>query len=172
MHQLILLRHAKAVQPPAGMADFDRPLSASGHRAAGEIGVMMRSTGLTPDMVLASPSLRTRQTLDAAGPWDAPPTIDLLPALYLAAPEQIMEALRALPETVRSVLVIGHNPSLHDVARALAGGSFGTPELRQLEIDYPTAGLTEFLVTTAWAKLGPGAAALQRFLQPAKLKPA
>ena len=169
MHQLILLRHAEAAPAPAGMADHDRPLTESGRRAAIGIGQAMRRAGLAPDVVLLSPALRAQQTLDAAGLWDERPNIDTLPALYMASPNQLRDLLRGLPETVRSALVIGHNPGLHELARALAGPASERPELNRLTGGYPTATLAEFLVTTAWRKLGPGAAALQRLLQPGDL---
>lgn len=170
MHQLILLRHAKAIAAAAGMADYDRPLAEEGKRAASAVGQAMRRAGLTPDVVLVSPALRAQQTLEAAATWDERPNIDTLPALYMASANQLRDALRALPETVRCALVVGHNPGLHDLARALAGAASDRPELRRLAAEYPTATLAEFLVTTAWRKLGPGAAALQRFLQPRDLR--
>ena len=154
------------------MADYDRPLSEEGRRAASGIGQAMRRAGLTPDVVLVSPALRTQQTLELAGVWDERPNIDTLPALYMASLAQIRDALRGLPETVRSALLIGHNPGLHELARSLAGTTSTRPELKRLDIGYPTAALTEFLVTTPWRKLGPGAAALQRFLQPGDLRTA
>ncbi len=170
MHQLILLRHAQALAGPPGLPDHDRPLAEEGRRAATAIGHAMHRAGLTPDVVLVSPALRAQQTLAAAAAWDEQPNVDTLPALYMATAAQLRDALRALPETVRSALVIGHNPGLHDLARSLAGAASDRPELRRLAAEYPTATLAEFLVTTAWRKLGPGAAALQRFLQPRDLR--
>jgi phosphohistidine phosphatase len=172
MHQLILLRHAKAARETDGVSDHDRPLTGGGRQAATAVGQAMRRAGLSPDVVLVSSALRTQQTLDAledANVWDERPNIDTLPALYMATPNQIRDALRDLPETVRSALVVGHNPGLHELAMSLAGPPAAKPELARLAEGYPTAGLTEFLVTTPWRKLSPGAAALQRFLQPADL---
>jgi phosphohistidine phosphatase len=172
MHQLILLRHAKAARETAEGSDHDRPLTPDGRRAAGGIGQAMRRAGLTPDVVLVSSALRTQETLDAleaASVWDERPNIDTLPALYMATHNQIRDLLRDLPETVRSALVVGHNPGLQELAHILAGPATDRPDLARLADGYPTASLTEFLVTTQWRKLGPGAAALQRFLQPSDL---
>jgi phosphohistidine phosphatase len=172
MHQLILLRHAKAARETAGLSDHDRPLTEDGKRAAAAIGQAMRKSGLSPDVVLVSSALRTQQTLaalESAAVWDERPNIDTLPGLYMATPNQIRDLLRDLPETVRSAMVIGHNPGLHELALSLAGPATTKPELARLASGYPTAGLSEFLVTTTWHKTGPGAAALQRFLQPADL---
>jgi phosphohistidine phosphatase len=172
MHQLILLRHAKAARETAGVSDHDRALLPEGRRAAAAIGKAMRKAGLAPDVVLVSSALRTQETLEeleTASVWDERPNIDIIPTLYMATPGQIRDCLRDLPETVRSALVIGHNPGLHELASSLAGPLTGKPELVRLAEGYPTASLAEFLVTTTWHKLAPGAAALQRFLLPADL---
>jgi len=172
MHQLILLRHAKAARETAEVSDHDRPLTADGRRAAGAVAQAMRKAGLAPDVVLVSSALRTQETLDAleaAAVWVERPNIDTLPGLYMATHVQIRDFLRELPETARSALVVGHNPGIQDLAQILAGPVTTRPELARLADGYPTASLTEFLVTTPWRKLGPGAAALQRFVQPADL---
>jgi phosphohistidine phosphatase len=165
MHQLILLRHAKAAAA-AGGSDHDRPLTDSGTAAAAGIGRAMRQAGLAPDVVLVSPSQRTQQTfaaLEAAGVWAEWPNVESLPALYMASPHQMRDILRDLPETVRSAMIIGHNPGLHELARKLAGPALG-PEHARLTESYPTATLTEFLITTPWRQLGAKAASLQRLL--------
>jgi phosphohistidine phosphatase len=174
MHQLILLRHAKAARESAEVSDHDRPLTADGRRAAAAMGQAMRRAGLAPDVVLVSSAVRTQETLDAleaAQVWDERPNIDTLPALYMATHGQIRDFLRDLPETVRSALVVGHNPGLQDLAQTLAGpaGRAGSKAGAKLAEEFPTASLAEFLVTTPWRKLGAGAAALERFLQPADL---
>jgi phosphohistidine phosphatase len=172
MHQLILLRHAKAARETAGVSDHDRPLLPAGRAAAAAVGKAMRKAGLSPDVVLVSSALRTQQTLDeleTANVWDERPNIDTIPTLYMATVNQIRDCLRDLPETVRSALVIGHNPGLHELAVALSGSPSAKPELMRLRDGYPTASLAEFMVTTTWHKLSPGAAALQRFLQPGDL---
>jgi phosphohistidine phosphatase len=161
MHQLILLRHAKAARETAGVSDHDRPLLPAGRAAAAAIGKAMRKAGLSPDVVL--------DELETANVWDERPNIDTIPTLYMATVNQIRDCLRDLPETVRSALVIGHNPGLHELAVALSGSPSAKPELMRLRDGYPTASLAEFMVTTTWHKLSPGAAALQRFLQPGDL---
>jgi phosphohistidine phosphatase len=172
MHQLILLRHAKASPEAIGGSDHDRPLTEAGKQAALRVGQAMLKAGLAPDVVLVSSALRTQQTLEAlenAWLWDERPNIDSLPALYMASGNQIRDLLANLPETVRSALVIGHNPGLQDLAQLLAGPVTGKPERARLAEGYPTASLSEFLITTPWHRIGTGNAALQRFLQPADL---
>lgn len=168
MHQLILLRHAKAVPEGKG-PDHERALAESGRGAATAIGRAMRKAGLAPEVVLVSTATRTQQTLEqleAADVWEEWPNIDSLPTLYMATAAQIRDVLQDLSETVRSALVIGHNPGLHEFAVSLAGQARTRPEFKRLDDSYPTAGLTEFLITTPWRRLGPGSATLQRFLVP------
>ena len=64
---------------------------------------------------------RTRETLDALQPWDEAPLIEPMDELYLATAAQLLEVLREMPETARSVMLIGHNPGLHDLALRLVG---------------------------------------------------
>src|ERR1700733_14428424 len=117
MHQLLLLRHAKSSWNDTRLADRERPLTPRGRRAAATMRQAMHELGLTPDLVLVSPARRTLQTLDELEPWDDTPLHEQLEALYLATPEQLIGVLHDVPETVRSVLLIGHNPGMHDLAQ-------------------------------------------------------
>jgi phosphohistidine phosphatase len=168
MHQLILLRHAKAV-PEGKTPDHERDLTDIGRAAATAMGRAMKQAGFAPEVVLVSTSARTQATLralEAADVWDEWPNIDNLPTLYMASAGQIRDILRDLPETVRSAMVIGHNPGLHECALALAGSAARKQEQKRLDDGFPTAALAEFLVTTPWRRLGSGTASLQRFIVP------
>ena len=171
MHQLILLRHAKA-EPQGKGTDHERALAESGRAAAGRMGGAMRRAGLAPDVVLVSTATRTRQTLDvleSVNVWDEWPNIDALPQLYMATAGQIRDVLQDLPETVRSAMVIGHNPGLHELALSLAGPLRPSPALKRLDEGFPTAALAEFMIATPWRRLKPGTAALTRLLLPRDL---
>lgn len=172
MHQLIFLRHAKADPSGKTTADHERALTPSGRQAAAKIGRAMRKAGLAPEVVLVSTATRTQQTLqelEDATVWDEWPNINSLPQLYMATPPQILGALRELPETARSAIVIGHNPGLHELALSLAGPLRVNADLKRIDEGYPTAALSEFLVATPWRQLGPGTASLQRFILPKDL---
>lgn len=172
MHQLILLRHAKAVRGGAELPDHDRPLTPEGRKAAAAIGTAMRGMGLTPDVVLVSSALRTLETLDSLEPWEDRPNVETMHGLYMASQQQIRDILRDLPETVRSVLVIGHNPGIHELAQWLAKDTGPKPEkaeFARLAEEYPTAAFTEFLVATPWHRLGPTGAVLKRYIRPSDL---
>ncbi len=160
MHQLLLLRHAKAAREAPGQPDRDRPLAPRGARDAAALGQTMRRLGLTPDLVLVSPALRTRQTLAALEPWDDTPLIEPMDPLYLADAATLAALLAEVPETVRSLLLIGHNPGLHDLARRLAATAPGAA----VEARFPTAALAEFALPGRWDRLA--GARLIRFLAP------
>ncbi|HEY1935446.1 MAG TPA: histidine phosphatase family protein [Acetobacteraceae bacterium] len=172
MRQLLLLRHAKSTRDDARLPDRDRPLSPRGRHAATAMRAAMHRLGLIPDLVLVSPALRTMQTLDALEPWDDTPLIEPIEALYLANVTQLLAALHDVTETVRSVLLIGHNPGLHELALGLAGPrarALPDAAMQRLAEGYPTGALAEFSIAGPWWQLDAGGGRLTRFLTPREL---
>lgn len=173
MRQLLLLRHAKSSWDDASMPDRDRPLNARGRRSASLMRQAMRDLGLAPDVVLVSTARRTLETLDALEPWDDTPLVEPMDSLYLANPMQLTAALHGVAETVRSVLVIGHNPGIHDLALNLAGPNAlatGGEPAKMLSAGFPTGALAEFVVAGSWWDLREGGGRLVRFLTPRMLE--
>jgi phosphohistidine phosphatase len=178
MRQLLLLRHAKSAWDDKALPDRDRPLSPRGRRAAAAMRLAMRDLGLLPDMVLLSPSRRTRETLEALEPWDEAPLVVPVERLYLASVAHLLAVLHGVPETVRSVMLIGHNPGLHDLATRLVG-AHGTAArdagprraIEHLAAGYPTGALAEFGIAGPWSDLHAGGGQLIRFLRPRDLPP-
>ncbi|WP_338663146.1 histidine phosphatase family protein [Pararoseomonas sp. SCSIO 73927] len=168
MRQLLLLRHAKSAWDDPALSDHARPLNGRGRRAAVAMAGAMRSLGLRPELVLVSSSRRTLQTLEGLGALDGPPRVEPTDDLYLAPWTRLLDTLREVPEEVQSVLLIAHNPGLHDLALNLAAPDSGAPGQALAEA-YPTATLAEFAVEERWAALGPHRARLVRFLQPKDL---
>ena len=189
MRQLMLLRHAKSSWDDPATADKDRTLNADGRRAAALIRDTIRKLGLTPDLILVSSARRTLETLDLLEPWDEMPLIETMDSLYLASADRLLAAVRGVAETVRGVLVIAHNPGMHDLALALAdagddtgggseritGGTIGgespsamhpADSMRRLANGFPTAGLAEFAIPGPWSSLDAGGGRLVRFLTP------
>jgi phosphohistidine phosphatase len=169
MHQLLILRHAKSSWDDAGIPDRERPLNPRGRRSAATMRQAMRNLGLAPDMVLVSTARRTLETLDAFEPWDESPLIEPMDGLYLANVQQLMMALHGVPETVRSVLLIGHNPGLHDLALTLIGPhavAGNDPDTRHLVAGFPTAAMAELAIAGSWGDLQEGGGRLVRFLTP------
>ncbi len=171
MRQLLLLRHAKSSWDDPKLPDHARSINARGRRAAAAMRKAIRDLGLVPDVVLVSSARRTLQTLEALEPWDETPLVEPLDALYLASPEQILEVLHTVAETARSVMVIAHNPGLHEVSVGLAGDAApaSSDAMRRLSEGFPTGALAEFAIGGPWRSLGPGGGRLVRFVSPKDL---
>ena len=175
MRQLLLLRHAKSSWDDASLPDRDRPLNHRGRKAAAAMRKAMRHLGLMPDVILVSTSRRTMETLEALEPWEETPLIEPIDSLYLAEQAQLLAVLHGVAETVRSVMVIGHNPGLHDLAVALAGAELlarGNASERALAHGFPTGALAEFTIAGSWWDLRAGGGRLVRFLTPRTLEAA
>ena len=170
MRQLLLLRHAKASWDDPQMPDHGRPLNPRGRQAAQHMRDAMRRLDIRVDLVLVSSARRTLQTLQGLSPWVAPDAVEPMDALYLAPASDMLIILRQVTPTIRNVMLIGHNPGLHDLALLLsdrAPADSDAPGAAQLEESYPTMGLAQFDVADEWARLGPGSGHLRRFLTPA-----
>ncbi len=166
LRQLLLLRHAKSSWDDVRLSDHRRPLNPAGRAAAATMGAAMRDLGLLADVVLVSSARRTLQTLELAAPWQEIPLIEPMDALYLAPAPRLLTVLNGVAETVRSALLVAHNPGLHDLALMLAGGPHDGGDVRRLAEHYPTGALAEFVVPGPWRSLAPGGARLVRFLCP------
>ena len=169
MAQLLLLRHAKSSWDDPTLRDHQRPLNPRGERAARAMSNAFAMLRLAPDVALVSSSRRTRQTFEALGLHPEAMEVDLSDRLYLADSEAILERLHEVPEETRSVLVVGHNPGLYDLAIELVGRDPATrpePPVARLLDGYPTASLAEFNIDVPWASLGEGGGKLLRFQRP------
>jgi phosphohistidine phosphatase len=174
MRQLLLLRHAKSSWEDPKLTDHDRPLDPEGQSAAASVRGAIERLGLKPQLVLVSSARRTRQTLELLEPLPGTPRILRTSDLYLASPRQILDQLANVPPETASILVIAHNPGLHDLAMMLTGAhaiSLGRPGSRRLARGFPTAALAAFSVAGTWRSL-PDGARLIRFLTPQDLKQA
>ncbi|MGB8735223.1 MAG: histidine phosphatase family protein [Rhodomicrobium sp.] len=168
MKTVTLFRHAKSGDKDnPNIEDFDRPLSSRGLKAAPKMGAAMRDRKLKPDLILSSPSVRTRQTLSLAAPeaWDAPPEVSFEERLYDATPQTLFRALRELPDDVTHVMIVGHNPGLQELAVALALP--GSQAREEFKAKLPTASVVSFdFDTQHWAKLKPGTGELRLSISP------
>lgn len=139
--RLILLRHAKSAWDNSTTADIDRPLSSRGRKAAPMIGAHLGRRGLIPDLVLCSTAQRTMETLDlvSAG-WPIKPIVKKLKSLYLAMPREMMTKVQSSGGTANTVMLVGHNPGIEDLASWLSGD--GDPALRaSLSRKFPTGAI-------------------------------
>ena len=126
----------------------------------------LRSEVPRPDLVLCSPALRTRETLErmsnALG--DAEVVVD--DELYGADGDELLERLRAVDERFETVAVIGHNPGIHDLAITLAGSG---AELDRMEAKFPTGALAVLAFDGRWRDVSPGGGLLEAFVTPRDL---
>ena len=158
---ILLLRHAKSAWNTPHQNDHDRPLNDRGARAA-------RSKAPRPGLILCSTTARTRQTLaplvKALG--SPTPPISLEKELYLASESELLERLQALPEDIESVLLVGHNDGIGQVAATLAGHGLSIA-LERLREKYPTGALATLRPPAGpWSALAPGTCELLAFVRP------
>ena len=174
MKKLSLLRHAKSSWDDPVERDFDRPLNGRGHRAARRMGEWLKDNGFSFDHAIASPALRIRQTIEGV---EAGLGTRLAPVfdkrIYMASAATLFELIQETPDDVGHLLLIGHNPGLHDLALALAGPTAmagpAAVAARRMAEGFPTCSLAEFTVASRWRDLAEGGGRLVRFLIPADL---
>jgi len=122
MKTLLLLRHAKSDWGDSSLRDFDRPLADRGERDAPRIGKALRKSGVTPDIIIASPAARARATVQAAmkaAKVELKITFD--ESIYGASSAELMKIIRRLPDADECALLVGHNPGFEDLAGRLTG---------------------------------------------------
>ncbi len=167
MSRLYLVRHAKAGWAQPGVRDVDRPLHASGIADAEALGAAMLARGYVPDLTLCSSARRTRQTLEGlAGRIDTGKVL-FFDTLYS---EDATSYLRLIRDKGKagSLLVIGHNPMMEDLAMAVSGDGEETARA-MLGHGFPTSGLAIIRFDGNLDEAAPGAGYLEAFLTPADL---
>jgi phosphohistidine phosphatase len=172
MKTVTLFRHAKAADKAnPNVDDFDRPLAGRGLKAAARMGAALRNRRLWPELILCSPSVRTRQTLALAQAmaWDAPPKTRFEKKIYEATPETLLKLLKEAPEDAGHVMLIGHNPGLQDLAASLAQPG---PLREQLMEKLPTGAVVSLKFDLErWKDIKSGSARVALFLTPSMLSP-
>jgi phosphohistidine phosphatase len=168
MHRLHLLRHAKASRD-SGYEDQDRPLARRGRTGARLVGEKLARLLEPVDLVLCSSSVRTRETADLLlAAFNPRPAVRFEDELYLASANALLRRLRQLDEACTSVMVIGHNPGLHELAVALAAGkSAQYADLANGK--FPTAAVASFAVEGEWVSLERGNNFLTAYATPKSL---
>ena len=168
MERLILMRHGKAERHAATGGDFERALADSGRVDASVMGRVLADAGLSPDLMLVSSARRTRETAErvvesfARAPGDKA-RVEHLRDLYHADPEDILQALEDHGDAAATVMVVGHNPGLHDLALRLASGGGASPiQANRLRGRFPTSTTAVF----AWG--GTGGAVLEHLFYAAE----
>jgi phosphohistidine phosphatase len=160
---LLLLRHAKSAYP-AGVADHGRPLAPRGIQEAGLAGDWLRANLPGIDEVLCSTAVRARQTFAHAG-IDA--RVRYIERLYDATPGAVIDEITAVADDVNTLLVIGHQPAISEVALDLAGAD-GTDStaVERISTKFPTSSIAVLHIDADWERLELGGAALVGFHVP------
>jgi len=164
-----LLRHAKSSWDDVDLPDRLRPLAPRGVRAAAAVERHLSATAVAPDLVLCSPARRAVQTWEGIAPGVPQDTaVEIDEAIYHADGDELFARLRVVPSEIGSVLLVGHNPGLQDLAVNLVGsGDVGLRE--RLLTKFPTGALATLEVPSDWHDLTWGAATLLAFVVPREL---
>lgn len=167
--RLLLLRHTKSSWDDPRLDDHDRPLADRGRDALPRLRHHLAQHAPPIDLVLCSTALRARQTLEGVrSALDDDVEVVTDRELYLPAVPTLIARLRAVPDAVRGVLLVGHNPSLEDLIGALAGTG-ESDALAQVASKVPTGALADLRVPVAFSALDPGVCHLTSLVVPKRL---
>jgi phosphohistidine phosphatase len=175
MRRLMLLRHAKTEHDAPSGRDQDRRLDKRGRADATEIGVWIGQHPPFPDLVLVSPAVRGHQTWEIA--WEAmkdlvpEPQVELVPELYGADPSRLLQTIREASATdPKRLMLVGHNPGMHELALALAGSGDAAGR-KALADNLPTSGLAVLdFAADDWSDVAFRRGRLALFVTPRLLK--
>ncbi len=166
MSRLLLLRHAKTERPEPGTRDRDRKLTARGRSDAPLIGAYMARHRLVPDLALVSPATRAGETWAlVAAAFKKAPRVVQDPRIYNASTETLIELISKTKDAP-TLLIVGHNPGLHDLAVQLIA-SRDVEARRRINEKLPTSGFVVIEFTfDDWSRLRRGSGQLDRFVSP------
>jgi len=173
MRRLILLRHAKTEPDAASGKDRDRRLDDRGHEDAATIGGWLADHDLAPTLALISTATRAQQTwtiLSAQLPADPPAQVEHLQDLYGAGPAVMLQIIREAPRDAKRLMLVGHNPGLHELALALIGHQPSSAPVT-MPGNLPTAGILVIdFATDDWSQVAFGDGVLEFYTSPKLLK--
>lgn len=156
MKRIFLLRHAQAESSHAG-SDKDRALTPQGQADATALGHAMTRKNLLPDLILCSDARRTRETCEAVTKeFSTKPKIEFSAALYNGSSKiNMLDTIRHVPDSLSSLMLVGHNPDIYELAVMLASGG-PEPLIGDLSEGYAPATLSIFEVPASrWTKIDP-----------------
>jgi phosphohistidine phosphatase len=159
---LVVIRHAKAEQ--SGPSDFDRQLTDRGVVDATEAGQWLAGRGIEPDQALVSSAVRAHQTWEAVnegGGWDLEGTFD--DVLYEAGTESALDVVRETDDAIRTLVVVGHNPTMASLATLLDDGEGDDEAGNEVATGFPTSAVAVFQYDGDWADLDEASASVVAF---------
>ena len=156
MKSLTLFRHAKTERESSTGRDFDRRLAERGREDAPRVGEELRKLGLDYDLILSSPAARAAETAEMAG---LSPSFDQ--RIYDATTDELLAIVRTTDDSVRRLMLIGHNPGFERLASQLVGQP----------VEMPTGSVAEIeLASDEWGDAGETGARLTRLIKPKELR--
>jgi phosphohistidine phosphatase len=162
--RLVLVRHAKAA---AGAVDSERSLAERGVRDAIAIGEWFVGQSLGPDRIVVSPAHRAAQTWEHAAAVLMPGSPSFVDdRMYVNTVAALLEIIHETPSEVQTLALVGHNPSIAELADILDDGRGDAGARGELNRGYPTSGVAVFTVHTTWEQLEPSSATLTQFGAP------
>lgn len=170
MRRLLLLRHAKSERSLPGRRDLDRVLAPRGKEDALKLGAYMAHHALAPEKAIVSTAARARETWKlVAAAFTAVPPVAYDERIYGAAAPAILSVIKECSPEVQTLLIVGHNPGLQELAALLIAS--GDIEARQrLNEKLPTAGFAVIdFALDEWARLHPHSGRLDHFVSPRSL---
>ncbi|MDQ0990119.1 histidine phosphatase family protein [Streptomyces sp. V3I7] len=165
--KIVLFRHAKADWPQ--VTDHERPLAERGRKDAPVAGRKLADLGIPFDLALCSTATRTRETWKlAVQEFPHRPKTVYEERIYDASPGELIAVLNEVPDDVRSVLLIGHNPGVHGLADVLTGAAEDDAHERMRRRGFPAAAYAVLTFTGSWKDVEPGVATLTEYWAPSE----
>ena len=140
MKELILIRHAKSSWSNPLLEDFERPLNKRGAKNAPFMAKILKQKELNPDLIISSPSKRTKDTLDFfIKEFDYKGEIIFEESIYEAPYINILKVIKNIDDKHKTIFLFGHNPGFNDLADFLLGRfEENIPTCGVLKIDFDT----------------------------------
>lgn len=169
MKKIILLRHAKSNHTPPGLEDFDRNLNEKGLEDLNKVSEFLNSEQFIPEKIYCSSATRTKETCETIiSEIKTPIDVEYSMNLYLANTEVLFNKIKGTNRDINTVMVVGHNPGIHDLVLFLLKNE-GSASERELYGSFPTSALAILNFNCEeWQNLGPSNCTLEHFKIPKK----
>ncbi|MFF8196605.1 SixA phosphatase family protein [Streptomyces bobili] len=165
--RIVLFRHAKADWPQ--VTDHERPLADRGRQDAAVAGRKLTDSGIAVDLALCSSATRTRETWKlAVHELPQRPKTVYEERIYEASPGELIALLNEVPDDVRNLVLVGHNPGIEGLAEVLSGTAEEDARERMTRRGFPAAAFAVLTFDGSWKSLEPGTASLVDYWAPSE----
>lgn len=171
MKTIYLARHAKSSWDSDAITDYDRPLSNRGKKNAKRMGAELATLAWMPEKIIASPALRAKQTCESLCDRLAisNDSIEWNEDIYAAYTVTLLQIITNQLESISSVMLVGHNPSMEDVLIHFCGADQLRGSVQKNGKLFTTGNVAKITVDTSWKDLAMGDATLEGLLRPKEL---